>query len=907
MWSKQINGKRLFLRPHLNPHIFISKNGKLFFSSVNREDQANYTCFVKLNLKDKLVFQGKISRPIEVFVDKAVSFIKEPVIALGFPNIYPKNPKLNDDIIIECIAYGRIPLKYGWSKVNGELPKNRYRLTDNDRVLHINSIELFDSGYYRCRVERINGRSTYGDVLVNINVQPIFTLEINDQFLPEGSQFNWKCEAIGQDVIYTWYHNAKLIQTDKNCLMKLQNFSSRHTGIYRTCAENSHGKVCISAELRLINLTKYTYHDIRYEGIGSKKNIYDLCEISAMERGLINVHNVGGVIKNIEIGNNFNQTLPISQKYQCLFNNFYESFVVNYETIKIDKPIISKPYSDVVVNAGDNVTLQCQVSTPPILDVAYNWFYYDKKIEFERYYTRYDRFYIINDERYDRLHGFDNTLKINRVSHRSSGQYTCVTYFGLFMDSLRASTNLQVKDKPFCPYGVKIGGVGSTVAEIKWRMGNDGGYSVDYFTIDLTIDGGIKWYFKKNVTASITNVFKNLITELEPNTSYNFRVDAVNKLGSSNNCEKSEMIVTATASPEGVVPLIYGGGGKEGTLVIKWIPPKIGEFKYILYYKQENIKDDTWNEVRIENSKSTKYVVTVGKTNSYKPYMVAISVFNEHGIGPKSKKFKIMSSEYCNHFYLFSVKNNFAFTFPTGIPQTTVATQLNSTSLLVFWKEPKEQQDKNSNYSIGYRINYWRTKTENEYVALFLIVHNQLNGTIVGLDSNTLYSVNIQVFNSAGYSSKSNTYEERTLRKGETIMISSPQYQPTNVMIQLIPTNKVKVIWRGVSTKLDEEPLKGYTIRMWREYTDYEIAIDIDVRKQTSYVLNAITPNVMYNLRVFAYSRGGQGQMSYPVSKFRIIGFVWVFQNWRVSYVLCINQCFSVVCHCPQPNIIEKI
>lgn len=37
-----------FVRPDLNPHIFISSNGKLYFSEVTRNDESDYNCIVKL-------------------------------------------------------------------------------------------------------------------------------------------------------------------------------------------------------------------------------------------------------------------------------------------------------------------------------------------------------------------------------------------------------------------------------------------------------------------------------------------------------------------------------------------------------------------------------------------------------------------------------------------------------------------------------------------------------------------------------------------------------------------------------------------------------------------------------------------------------------------------------------------
>ena len=37
-----------FVRPDLNPYVFISNNGKLYFSEVTKNDESDYRCIVKL-------------------------------------------------------------------------------------------------------------------------------------------------------------------------------------------------------------------------------------------------------------------------------------------------------------------------------------------------------------------------------------------------------------------------------------------------------------------------------------------------------------------------------------------------------------------------------------------------------------------------------------------------------------------------------------------------------------------------------------------------------------------------------------------------------------------------------------------------------------------------------------------
>jgi len=61
-----------FVRPDLNPHLFISANGKLYFSEVTQTDEADYHCIVKLTTRGDPISTtqppSRISLPIPLFI-----------------------------------------------------------------------------------------------------------------------------------------------------------------------------------------------------------------------------------------------------------------------------------------------------------------------------------------------------------------------------------------------------------------------------------------------------------------------------------------------------------------------------------------------------------------------------------------------------------------------------------------------------------------------------------------------------------------------------------------------------------------------------------------------------------------------------------------------------------------------
>ena len=69
-----------------------------------------------------------------------------------------------------------------------------------------------------------------------------------------------------------------------------------------------------------------------------------------------------------------------------------------------------------------------------------------------------------------------------------------------------------------------------------------------------------------------------------------------------------------------------------------------------------------------------------------------------------------------------------------------------------------------------YQINYWMEQSQTELMAIFRDVKGDTDsGMIIGLNVETYYRINVQVYNSAGYGPKSSYWIEETLRSGEEI------------------------------------------------------------------------------------------------------------------------------------------
>lgn len=106
---------------------------------------------------------------------------------------------------------------------------------------------------------------------------------------------------------------------------------------------------------------------------------------------------------------------------------------------------------------------------------------------------------------------------------------------------------------------------------------------------------------------------------------------------------------------------------------------------------------------------------------------------------------------------------------------------------------------------------------------------------------------------------------ERTYRK-------APQKPPSSVHVYGINPSTVRAVWRYVSPAQDEEPIEGYKVRVWESDQNMITANDTIVpvgQKLEAYITN-LTPGKMYNMRILAYSNGGDGRMSSPTIHFQM-------------------------------------
>lgn len=90
-----------------------------------------------------------------------------------------------------------------------------------------------------------------------------------------------------------------------------------------------------------------------------------------------------------------------------------------------------------------------------------------------------------------------------------------------------------------------------------------------------------------------------------------------------------------------------------------------------------------------------------------------------------------------------------------------------------------------------------------------------------------------------------------------------------------VNSTAVRVEWNNVAVSEEEEPIKGYKVRIWEEGEGGDTSpakeTIIPDGEKSEATVDSLKPDHLYKLRVLAYSDNGDGRMSSPPIRFQTI------------------------------------
>ncbi|XP_034660688.1 contactin [Drosophila subobscura] len=837
--------------------VFVSRDGALYFSFIETVDRANYSCTVQTLVSD--TGRNGPFFPLRVTPNSNYQAL---IFANTFPKVFPEAPVAGSEIRLECVAFGYPIPSYNWTRKGLPLQRNAYT-ANYGRVLIIQNATTNDNGEYSCTIS--NPRKTLEkSIYINIQMRPEFTIPLKDMIKDYNSDVTFICEAFAiPDANYTWYKNAErldpltinrdryVIQDNVLTIKFLER--EKDEGMYQCGAQNQLKTSFSSAQLRVLSMKpSFKKHPLESEIYAVYNgNTTIVCDPEAAPRPKFQwkkdgqLLGSGGHRRILPSG-----TLIISPTsrddegmYTCSASNQAGTDESHARVIVLQEiRFIQTPPQRIVSKEHDLIYLHCEAAYDELLDIAYVWKHNGEILK-------------NNHDGTERIIVDWNRLTVHNTTMRDAGDYECVVKSAV--NEISSKTSVVIEGAPGAPGGVQVIQISKTKAIIEWVDGANNGRPIRYYNILGRTNWNRTWV---NVSTHVqarevdryTSRQQAEVTNLTPWSAYEFSVTAVNDLGIGTPSAPSPIYSTYEDKPYIAPRRVGGGGGKIGDLTITWDPLLPEEqhshgIRYKVFWKLKGALEWASDEIKKQNMGVA--VVNIPLNNYYTEYEVKVQAINSIGKGPESEVAIIHSAE----------------DMPQVAPQKPFALAFNSTCFNVTWQPIDMSRESIRGKLIGHRLKYWKTTHQEEDSVYYLSRTTRNWALIVGLQPDTYYFVKVMAYNAAGEGPESERFEERTYRK-------APQKPPSSVHVYGINPSTVRVVWRYVSPSQDEEPIEGYKVRIWETDQNMITANNtiVQVGQKLESYINTLTPGKSYNMRVLAFSNGGDGRMSSPTLRFQM-------------------------------------
>lgn len=588
---------------------FISRNGNLYFSRVTNGDMGNYICAVAASNPELRYVPSQTSEATFLSVVGSQGSERDPRIWADFPQVFPnrKLPRINSNATIECIAEGYPIPDYRWYRI---IDGRRYPLQQKAILMNLNRVVLIprlqreDAGLYECHVQ--NYRNSHNrTVLLQLEIEPLFTVPVEDQVLDVGSSIDWYCEAtgnIGSNILYTWYvngtkipHVTGRIRADGQ-ILHMESIQKYDSGMYQCAALNLQNSIVrySTAELRVIEFAP-TFIKTPMQGTvraAINGNATIVCNPEGAPKPTIQWYQNdiavgnGGRFRVLQNGNLIITNVVKSDEgvYKCDASNRLGRAVGTTILFVVDGTSIEQPLDpNIQSNINQTFFLPCTAYKPNNIDLTYLWKFNDELVVPDGYRYAQDSYQRPGD------------LRLIRAQYTMEGNYQCIAK--TTVDEVSVSYRVNVRGPPGPAAGVKCGKMGETYGQVTFVSGTDHGDPILFYTIEAQTDRQPNWMpVKENFTLPYnpTGEYTTEVTGLAAWSAYTFRVIAWNSFGAGEPSQASDSCNTNQDKP-GAPPMnVSGGGGKIGDLKITWSPLPVehwnGEdLKYVVYFRKQGI------------------------------------------------------------------------------------------------------------------------------------------------------------------------------------------------------------------------------------------------------------------------------------------------------------------------------
>nr|XP_020858651.1 neurofascin isoform X6 [Phascolarctos cinereus] len=674
------------------------QNGDLYFSNVMLQDaKTDYSCNARFHFTHTI--QQKNPFTLKVLTTRGVAE-RTPSFMYPLGTSSSQMVLRGMDLLLECIASGVPAPDIAWYKKGGDLPAGKVKFENFNKALRITNVSEEDSGEYFCLASNKMG-SIRHTISVRVKAAPYWLDEPKNLILAPGEDGRLVCRANGNPKpTIQWLVNGDPLEVappnpsrevagDTIIFRDTQIGSS---AVYQCNASNDHGYLLANAFVsvldvpprmlsprnQLIKVIHYNRTRLDCPFFGSPiptLRWFKNGQGSNLDGGNYQVHENGSL--EMAMARKEDQGI-----YTCVATNILGK-AENQVRLEVKDPtrIIRVP-EDQVVKRGSNVVLECRVKHDPTLKLTVNWLKDDEPL------------YIGN-----RMKKEEDTLTIFGVADRDQGSYTCMASTELDRDIAKAYLTVLAqavpinrmaplpKERPDPPRDLELTDLEERSVRLTWIPGDDNNSPITEYIVQFEEDQfqpGV-WHSHSKHSGSVNSA----VLQLSPYVNYQFRVIAVNDVGSSHPSQPSERYRTSGAPPESNPGDVKGAGSRKNNMEITWTPMNATSafgpnLRYIVKWRRREGRE-SWNNATVWGSR-----YTVVQTPVYVPYEIRVQAENDFGKGPEPDTIIGYSGE----------------DYPRAAPTDVKVRVLNSTAIGLQWN--RVYPDTVQGQLREYRAYFWR-------------------------------------------------------------------------------------------------------------------------------------------------------------------------------------------------------
>uniref|UniRef100_A0A2I3TGK0 Neurofascin n=1 Tax=Pan troglodytes TaxID=9598 RepID=A0A2I3TGK0_PANTR len=734
-------------------------NGDLYFSNVMLQDmQTDYSCNARFHFTHTI--QQKNPFTLKVLTTRGVA---ERTPSFMYPQGTASSQMVlrGMDLLLECIASGVPTPDIAWYKKGGDLPSDKAKFENFNKALRITNVSEEDSGEYFCLASNKMG-SIRHTISVRVKAAPYWLDEPKNLILAPGEDGRLVCRANGNPKpTVQWMVNGEPLQlappnpnrevAGDTIIFRDTQISSR--AVYQCNTSNEHGYLLANAFVSVLDVPPRML---------SPRN--QLIRVILYNRTRLDCPFFGSPIptlrwfkngqgSNLDGGNyhvyeNGSLEIKMIRKedqgiYTCVATNILGK-AENQVRLEVKDPTrIYRMPEDQVAKRGTTVQLECRVKHDPSLKLTVSWLKDDEPL------------YIGN-----RMKKEDDSLTIFGVAERDQGSYTCVAsteldqdlakaYLTVLADQATPTNRLAAlpKGRPDRPRDLELTDLAERSVRLTWIPGDANNSPITDYVVQFEEDQfqpGV-WHDHSKYPGSVNSA----VLRLSPYVNYQFRVIAINEVGSSHPSLPSERYRTSGAPPESNPGDVKGEGTRKNNMEITWTPMNATSafgpnLRYIVKWRRRETRE-AWNNVTVWGS---RYVV--GQTPVYVPYEIRVQAENDFGKGPEPESVIGYSGE----------------DYPRAAPTEVKVRVMNSTAISLQWN--RVYSDTVQGQLREYRAYYWRESSllKNLWVSQkrqqASFPGDRLRGMVSRLFPYSNYKLEMVVVNGRGDGPRSETKEFTT-------------------------------------------------------------------------------------------------------------------------------------------------